>query len=1276
MAGDIPFNNARGEASTLQMAPPFAFSDVKMTVFPLQANLARLTQFCEGYLNQADHIAQFKPFLPFVYLIILDYGRMSAPATQTGWVSQREVAFGVPLRWLEPDENGEMAFKDFAFTTPFIFVDNELSLSTGREVYGWPKLLARLDPRIDEWIKDPHGARRVFEIRSRAAADHDGDDQRAPFLSVTQTPLTGLFDFPPNLKSATQATAAWPNAAVGTLRLLRDAGVTLGGLLARRAEKADTLSDLFDLDAVRKVFAADDPQRWLSPRNWADVGSVLRGAFPKLYSNTINLKQFRDAENPMQTCYQAITAAKMPIVRFGGGGFLGTQNLLMGQLDGGYRVNIINTATVPVVSQLGLVEAEQIAVDGGLLSSFAPVCPFWIEIDMIYDLGTTLAMRTRSGDWLRPDEAHGGMIEASKRATPWQRARHAVEARAATAEASESNPSVSGPEIVDLTKNLNPDELFTPENLLQMEASNPFNTTRGASEAVGGVFRFKGSQFRVLPLLADPKILNAFIRDYIQVPGHMSVEAWGRHVYLISTHNDDVSADLIPGRKGKSCNVGFSVPVKLYDWGDYNGGLISTVSTMTEEEASRYQKGAARLVGTALVTPFSYSDNISAAISASEILGVPTLRSEIVSPPEGWAAAKENEGILLQARAIVVPSLGTGSEGTRKTLVEVRSGTTIDAAATKRVKDKEIEQAWREMSSTWGNHLAEDLQTKVEERDSDAFSDNTLPNFEWGRAMALRVLGGLHGIDTIGLKQFRDATKPDQACYQGVVIRNTRIERLHALEEIDDDLTVSITRYPTQPIAERLGLIAKRTIVTDEGVCDQFEPIRPFELHADLISSGGRTLFERAGSADWELINLPEGPLGWRPASESEIDNAYREVKRARERSAKVSYVRHDQDTAKPLRMKSLLSDADGKETFLADAKKGNMRDPLLLWRGVELGTLALPEVLHAMDNGAIDDIHSFVRTRQPAIDENGQTIDAPPVSELAGALELVSPATILDSILSRNWGSRKSHWSGAAIQVPDFRLRRNTLGPHLAEFLFPERESQDGYWPCSEEQSVSARFRDALLEDSLPHQFRRFVQLFSMEKTAFSEHVEDVGQRTLPAWFYAAAFERTPLLDQMVTEDLLPESLPGVDLSNVTAAIDSMKCAAALMGAWPLHFKIELQEGVAAFFDEIISLLDPDDFMVGELTFFARIWHRLTAELIAKAAPDGYDPSTEYTLDDLDYVIKHRGTSPTPGWLHVRLRLLAENDDLTMDDLKEQAHRWEREYSLAMRTTPSSNPN
>jgi hypothetical protein len=200
------FNNARGEASSLQMAPPFAFSDVTMTVFPLQANLARLREFIKNYLNQADEIVQFQPFMPFVYLIILDYGRMSTQAARTGWISQREVAFSVPLQWNIPDPStGTPVFHDWAFASPFIFVDNELSLSTGREVYGWPKLLATLDPEAQHWINDPHGARRLFEIRSKAAADHPGDEKKLPFLTVTHTPVAGLSDMPPRLNTITEA---------------------------------------------------------------------------------------------------------------------------------------------------------------------------------------------------------------------------------------------------------------------------------------------------------------------------------------------------------------------------------------------------------------------------------------------------------------------------------------------------------------------------------------------------------------------------------------------------------------------------------------------------------------------------------------------------------------------------------------------------------------------------------------------------------------------------------------------------------------------------------------------------------------------------------------------------------------------------------------------------------------------------------------------------------------------------------------------------------------
>lgn len=1252
MGGEIFFNNARGEASTLQMAPPFAFSDVKMTVFPLQANLARLNQFCDSYLNQADHIVQFKPFLPFVYLIILDYGRMSAPATQTGWVSQREVAFGVPLQWLVPDGQGAMVFKDFAFTTPFIFVDNELSLSTGREVYGWPKLLARLDPRIDEWVKDPHGARRVFEIRSRAAADHTGDDLKAPFLSVTQTPLTGLMDFPPNLKSAAQAAAAWPNALAGMARMIRDAGAALGGIAIEKLRNADKLGDLWKLGGTSRIFTTDDPARLLTVKHWAELGEDLRGMFPKLYSNTINLKQFRDAENPMEACYQAITAAKMPIERVGRGGFLGTQNLMMGQIDGGYRVNIVNTSTVPLVSQLGLIEAGQQEVDGSVLSSFAPVCPFWIEIDMVYNLADTIAMRTRSGAWRHAGD--GPSAQAANSELDLLADQKPAENLAPTATRQHDASSVNG-EPPDDTETSGQAVDETMQTVLAdingilkdyylIEASNPFNTTRGASEALGGVFRMKNGRIRVLPLLADAEVLNRFVQNYIKVPGHMHVTAWGRYVYMLSTQYESITSDLMPGRSTHSCEVTFAVPVKCYDWHDDRRFAMEQPDGMDERQSERWQRGAANLIGTAIIAPFSYVDDITAAITESEVFGVPTLRSEIASPPEGWAADTTEKGILLQARAIVVPSLGSGAEGTRKTLVEVRDTPMIDLADT---------ASWQQVAPQWGERLAEDLLEKAYERRLEDGESNdedieAAQPFHWGRAMALRILGGLHGVNTLSLKQFRDASMPQNACYQGVVMRGTAIETLHGLEEIDRDLTVSITRYPTQPIAETLGLIPKRTVVKNDGVCDEFEPLRPFELTADLISLGGKTLFERAASSKWDLINLPDGPLGWRPASDNDVDLALRETA-PNQPSPKISYIRFDEQTDRQGRLKPLRLDEDQHKAFQHDVSRSNVRDTLMLWRGVQLGTLADASVLKAIDDGKVADIHGYVRTR-PDPAESGTGGER--VFKLAGCLEFITPATILDAILSRGWAARDRDALEHRIRLQDFRIRRGTLGPALADRLFPERESQEGFWPQSLEHRFSASLRDAIIESSLPHEFRKFLAAATQFEDGMKE-ARKIAKRTLPEWFYRSAFEGESILDQIFGEN--PEWLK-------TEQLEALKSVASMMGVWPMRYKIELKRGVAAFFEEAMSVAAKHGYLSTEIRYFGREWNRLTERLIAEAVPDEFGEDDELDLRYLMAAEDLKSAVPGPGWLHARLGMVTANQRHSREAIRKQAEDWQEE--------------
>src|SRR6516162_2471583 len=141
--------------------PPFIFQGVTARGFPLRANMARLTEFCDNYLNMdiPKEIVYFRPALPFVYLIILNYGSLaplSVQARNFGWVAQNEVTFLIPLeQWHLDRQTGKPVFDDWVNVSPFIFVDSNLSLATGREVYGWPKVLAQVEADIPTWTAHP-----------------------------------------------------------------------------------------------------------------------------------------------------------------------------------------------------------------------------------------------------------------------------------------------------------------------------------------------------------------------------------------------------------------------------------------------------------------------------------------------------------------------------------------------------------------------------------------------------------------------------------------------------------------------------------------------------------------------------------------------------------------------------------------------------------------------------------------------------------------------------------------------------------------------------------------------------------------------------------------------------------------------------------------------------------------------------------------------------------------------------------------------------------------
>ena len=101
--------------------------------------MSRLQDFCDTYLNlNKDAPLYFKPAVPWVLMQVVDYGQMAVTSSNLGWFSQHELAFGVPLGCYKKEKN-KWVFIDWAMVFPFIFVDNPLSMSGGRKIYGWSK---------------------------------------------------------------------------------------------------------------------------------------------------------------------------------------------------------------------------------------------------------------------------------------------------------------------------------------------------------------------------------------------------------------------------------------------------------------------------------------------------------------------------------------------------------------------------------------------------------------------------------------------------------------------------------------------------------------------------------------------------------------------------------------------------------------------------------------------------------------------------------------------------------------------------------------------------------------------------------------------------------------------------------------------------------------------------------------------------------------------------------------------------------------------------------
>ena len=485
-----PFNKARGVTeTTLLVPPPFSFPGVTARVFPLRASMDLLRAFCRSYLNVAPEICEFHPYLPYVLLVVLNYGRMAIEQANLGWIAQHEVYFGVPVgKWHPNRSRGRPSFAGWVVNTPFIFVDSAASLTTGRESYGWPKVHAALQPSLERWLVDPRHTNRLLSLDVKGFGGRNAKGAR--LLEIEQELGQNVALAPLDLKVIDPF-----DRLSRFTRTSWSTGMSLLQLLLR---------------SPLAGFGPQDPGG--RGRTLFESLSQLLGLYQQPGLDAVTLKQFPDARDPEQLCYQALVQSRLDVARYNAGGLLGLGNLLLGDITGGFRIRLHEHPSFPIVASLGLEVARE-QTNGRTVSILEPFFPFWLSVDLTYGRGQTLCWRMNGSSWYVKSRPAGPPVKTAL-----------------------------------------------------------YNTFAGAAHQVWrGPFVVPRALVEVFPLRADPQKLQSFIDGYLNLPGApFHFKAWGDVVFMSAwagrLFSRDRSAAWIEARE-----VAFHVPVT---WFDQQGGFI------------------------------------------------------------------------------------------------------------------------------------------------------------------------------------------------------------------------------------------------------------------------------------------------------------------------------------------------------------------------------------------------------------------------------------------------------------------------------------------------------------------------------------------------------------------------------------------------------------------------------------------------------------------------------------------------------------------------------
>ncbi|HEX9606152.1 MAG TPA: hypothetical protein VF962_02900, partial [Gemmatimonadaceae bacterium] len=309
---------------------PFIQQDCTAAALVLQADWQTLRKCVDSWLNvPINRKYHYLPLLPAVFLTSLTIRRMTCknpPESGWGWMQENDISLAIPL----------IALRDFipshlAFAFAYVLVDAPVTMSTGRETFGYRKSYGQFEQ--SELLRVP------IEASTSVLEQHDPSCQLKSARVLKIMP-------PENLRPERRSTFTDARHAIEEItKLLPDHRSALASCGVQA--EVDILS------------------HFLTP------------SFTVAY-----LKQFRDIQSPEKACYQAVVESPMTITAFRQGGML----------DSGFTVELTDYASYPMISDLGVV-SDYGSSGKGPVQRFTPMFGFWADFDFTLDTGRIVAER-------------------------------------------------------------------------------------------------------------------------------------------------------------------------------------------------------------------------------------------------------------------------------------------------------------------------------------------------------------------------------------------------------------------------------------------------------------------------------------------------------------------------------------------------------------------------------------------------------------------------------------------------------------------------------------------------------------------------------------------------------------------------------------------------------------------------------------------------------------------------------------------------------------------